>query len=776
MNSAPSDLLSIFGDDPLGAQSAVSSAGVAAWQVVVDALGNPIAHWPLVIPLVVLVLGMMGLIGKGAGLFHLFRDDDEVFGGTPSRFAAQKLPVGIHRFTASPAFWSGFGLAITTGLVWMVMHTGAPRAGSGSFQILGPGGEIRIRGLVALSLVLLGTVTISRTIVVRYMRLPRSDLQCWQPERQTAEIRRTTAGGLAGAIMVVVILALSILLTRMLAEPVWLRWLLGATENWPVQPLVWIALPYLALVAIVFLRTNALAVVPIFCLVILLVLALGLASRLAGVTGEVAVGLGLIWIWWANGWPGKYRLPGFEELYDRPEEPLSEKAGRHGDMIDPVSALSAWKASVASQGEKPILVIVATSGGAYRATFWTSLILDRLNADSAVGGRWPGLVPSIRLVTGASGGMVAGAYLVVLARENELSEGITHRIITDTRASLAEQCGRLYPIGRDSLSPLIHQMVRRDLWQPFRFSVPKSDRGRVLQSQWRTLDTSFAALRTAEADGRIPSIIFSPMVVETGAVALLSNLSLEAIRKRAAPPGEEMAASVEIFRTFAGTQDNVNLATAVRLSATFPYMSPAVSLPTTSDRRLVDAGYYDNYGVDLATGYLDEESVRGWIIENCGGVAVIETRAFPAQRLVHPPTRFRRAFQFLTSPLEGLLNARQASQIFRNTQQLNAVRDVFGQATGDRDFLKVFTFEAVCDVSMSWYLRLDEIEALAAQLTPPDHTDRIWLAAYFQGRGEDEHIAALQRNDMEAFRARGIRQRKKVADTLEEMEAFWRRE
>ncbi|HKO90053.1 MAG TPA: hypothetical protein VJU61_02810, partial [Polyangiaceae bacterium] len=39
--------------------------------------------------------------------------------------------------------------------------------------------------------------------------------------------------------------------------------------------------------------------------------------------------------------------------------------------------------------------------------------------------------------------------------------------------------------------------------------------------------------------------------------------------------------------------------TAARLSAAFPYVSPAAVLPTQPRRRVVDAGYYDNYGVSI---------------------------------------------------------------------------------------------------------------------------------------------------------------------------------
>jgi hypothetical protein len=43
------------------------------------------------------------------------------------------------------------------------------------------------------------------------------------------------------------------------------------------------------------------------------------------------------------------------------------------------------------------------------------------------------------------------------------------------------------------------------------------------------------------------------------------------------------------------------LSTAARLSAAFPFVSGAVLLPTNPRRHVVDAGYYDNYGLELAS-------------------------------------------------------------------------------------------------------------------------------------------------------------------------------
>ena len=60
---------------------------------------------------------------------------------------------------------------------------------------------------------------------------------------------------------------------------------------------------------------------------------------------------------------------------------------------------------------------------------------------------------------------------------------------------------------------------------------------------------------------------------------------------------------VEFFRLLPHAS-GFRLATAARMSATFPYVLPAVELPTDPPLRVVDAGYFDGFGVSLAMAWL----------------------------------------------------------------------------------------------------------------------------------------------------------------------------
>ena len=305
------------------------------------------------------------------------------------------------------------------------------------------------------------------------------------------------------------------------------------------------------------------------------------------------------------------------------------------DLIMPTFALENWQRSGVKGRARRKLVIVATSGGAYRAAYWTSLVLDELTRQSKPNelvdrrNQLEGINDSIKLITGASGGMVAGAYYAALAQDrrdgahtSSVETTLDQDILTynDPGAVLD---GRR-STGRDSLTNVAKHLLMRDLPNMIWPFGGKTDRGIALQSQWTTLNnTSFHDLVAGEKEGWRPSIIFSPMLVETGQPLLISNLNLKGMQ-----PFNGNQTEI-FFDLFPCSQQTFTAATAVRMNATFPYISPAVSLPTKPERRVVDAGYFDNYGISTAAAYLSDPKVRRWIDRTIDDVILIEIRAFP---------------------------------------------------------------------------------------------------------------------------------------------------
>src|SRR5262249_9064492 len=156
-----------------------------------------------------------------------------------------------------------------------------------------------------------------------------------------------------------------------------------------------------------------------------------------------------------------------------------------------------------------------------------------------------------------------------------------------------------------------HRLIFNDLPGMFFPWSVRTDRGHALENAWKetladgpdtpegkrwpALDVPFCALRDGEQEGWLPSLVFSPMIVESGRRLLISNLTLDWLATNhwdALRPEDGRGTShsaVQFFDLF--PHSALRLGTAVRMSAAYPYVSPAAVLPTDPRWRVVDAGY-----------------------------------------------------------------------------------------------------------------------------------------------------------------------------------------
>jgi hypothetical protein len=350
-------------------------------------------------------------------------------------------------------------------------------------------------------------------------------------------------------------------------------------------------------------------------------------------------------------------------------------------LLSRTSALEGWLAARRSQapwdkGEaKPPLVVVAVHGGGIRAAVWTTAVLTQLESDL------PDLPFHVRVVTGASGGMLGAGFYV--ASLHPPAEAARH---SDGSGAPLDRATMIERIGADSLAPLTRALLFHDMsLLPMLFTP---DRGETLQRAWqdqtKSLGGPFVGLREGESAGWRPSLIASPVIVEDGRRLLFSNLDLEdlATIPIPSPDPESSLEDIEFFRMF-DEGKTVRLSTVLRLNATFPYVTPAAELPTQPARRLMDAGYYDNHGVDLAISWIWME--REWLQANTSGVLLIQVPDSRAQGLQSAAVAKRRKWwtrglSEFTGPLEALLSTRDAAMAFRNDRLTRLLADGFQRA------------------------------------------------------------------------------------------------
>lgn len=286
--------------------------------------------------------------------------------------------------------------------------------------------------------------------------------------------------------------------------------------------------------------------------------------------------------------------------------------------------LENWKKKFGPEG-KPKMVFICASGGGKRAALWTLTALQ--TADSLSQGR---LIDHSMLITGASGGLIGASYF----RESVLRQKRGEPV--DPHSPMHRE-----KISTDNLNPLIFSLLANDLFVGFtRFEYEGHsylrDRGYTFEEQLNIdteemMDKTISDYHEAEADALIPMMILSPTIVNDGRKLYIS-----------AQPVAYMNAEIMNFPDYTNYKlsgvdfqllfedhggPSLRFLSALRMNATFPYITPNTTLPTQPPIRIMDAGISDNFGLSDAVRFL--YSFRDWIADNTSGVIFLSIRDSP---------------------------------------------------------------------------------------------------------------------------------------------------
>jgi hypothetical protein len=286
--------------------------------------------------------------------------------------------------------------------------------------------------------------------------------------------------------------------------------------------------------------------------------------------------------------------------------------------------LDKWKQRQANDSNaKPPVIIIGVSGGGSRSAYWTFRCLQYL--DSVTHSQ---LSKSTVLLTGASGGMIGASYWRELHKE--YSEGK----LTNLYDSRYQE-----NVGKDLLNAIIFSFASIDLVSPFSkvkldgYSYNK-DRGYAMEQEliYNTegaLGKKIRDYHSAEAAATIPAMIINGTIINDGRKLMIGALPLGYLTQPAYalidsvhPP----AIDAIDFGAFFHGQDpyNLRLATALRMNATFPYILPVVKLPGSPAMNIMDAGFRDNFGMEVASRYMFV--LKDWLKNNTNKVIYLEIR------------------------------------------------------------------------------------------------------------------------------------------------------
>ncbi len=314
-------------------------------------------------------------------------------------------------------------------------------------------------------------------------------------------------------------------------------------------------------------------------------------------------------------------------IYDRSTifQLAHDTAAARQDAQALVGTLVRWKADNLALGDgasKPPLVIVNTSGGGLRATLWTLLCLQ--HADSLLGGE---LMERTALITGSSGGLIGAVYYrqLYLAQQNGLAMDPNDPALLDE-------------VSTDMLNPLAFSFVTNDMFVRYRSVTDRGmhytlDRGytferRLNENTRGLLDVRLNDMVDPEREARIPLMAMAPASINDGRRLVIASQPMAFLTN--IDPGGEIhhtgqPEAIEFQRLF-HDQDagEMKLTSALRMNATFPYITPLVSLPSEPAMRVMDAGLRDNYGYRITLAFL--HTYRDWIAANTSGVVMIQLR------------------------------------------------------------------------------------------------------------------------------------------------------
>ena len=297
---------------------------------------------------------------------------------------------------------------------------------------------------------------------------------------------------------------------------------------------------------------------------------------------------------------------------------LNKKPFRDQDKTNTISILENWKSKFGST-KKPKAVFLCTSGGGQRSSLWTLRALQK--ADSATNNA---LFNHTVLITGASGGIVGASYY----RELKLLQHNGDEINPQDPMYLEN-------ISMDNLNPVIFSFLVNDIFVKFQnfeynnFKYPK-DRGYSFEEQLNRnthaiLDKPLIDYLKPEQEAIIPMIIMGPTIINDGRKLFISPHSVSYMNIMSNERVAHTPEGIDFLRFYAEHESKqLRFLSALRMNATFPYITPNITLPSEPPMEIMDAGISDNFGIADALRFI--YAFKDWLEDNTSGIIILSVR------------------------------------------------------------------------------------------------------------------------------------------------------
>ncbi len=390
----------------------------------------------------------------------------------------------------------------------------------------------------------------------------------------------------------------------------------------------------------------------------------------------------------AQVWVSKYEAYGLDYQGKKADyslkrvKELSQDEFYKHDKAFTLMALENWKKKHAAKlgiGEKPKMILVCVSGGGQRAAVWAMRTLQVV--DSTLQGKF---MDHTMLISGASGGLVGAAYF----RELRLRQ----LLYLEERGN--EPINPYHPryldnLAKDNLNAITFSLVVNDIFfgfQTFKYAgmTYYKDRGYAFEQQLNSntegvLDKALCEYREPELLAQIPMLIISPTIVNDGRKLFISPMPISYMTMPAIERARflnQKTKGIEFSRFFEEQKaGGLRFLSALRMNATFPYITPNVNLPSEPKMEIMDAGLSDNFGVSDAARFM--YVFKDWIQANTSGIIIVSIRDTQKDRPIEQRLE-QSLFQRFFSPISSLYTNLEYIQDISNDNMVEFAQSWFG--------------------------------------------------------------------------------------------------
>ncbi len=403
---------------------------------------------------------------------------------------------------------------------------------------------------------------------------------------------------------------------------------------------------------------------------------------------------------------------------------VSSQENYRKDRQTTLKILENWRKKFLAT-KAPKLVIICTSGGGQKAALWALHALQ--TADSATQGK---LMKHTMLMSCVSGGALGASYFRELYLRNKLGEA------SDPYDEI-----HLDKVSDNKLNPIVFNLITNDMLLDintcqYQGRVYRRDRGYALEEQVNQctdaiLDKPLKDYQIPELKSMIPMLLLTPTIINDGRKLFISPhqvayMGTTLTKEKFTEESEcGKVRGVDFMRFFRGQgAPNLRFLSALRMTATYPYVLPSITLPSDPAIEVADGGIFDNFGITDAVQFI--RVFQDWIEKHTSGVVLVTIRGTAKEQEVS-----RGALKYLPSkrnnPIDTLQNTWLNIQDIRNENLIKLADTNLGHSVEVIEFQYAAIRQGQSkyaqpkEASLKWYLTNREKQHIIQSIHTQDN-------------------------------------------------------